>query len=395
MGGLRSTMSFITEESGICLSHSGEVQYPICGELIREDEPKYILEEGGKVLFTDAPCNTTIQEFDCKFDRKVVDTGKFVTLTNTCNLPITVTGFQMSDPVRFSLFEYPLNKGKSLYTTGNTAQLPFTLQPNEFKRINTYFHPLESELLNGDAGTFDNRVGDAFNSRVDIFPGFPIEGCLEDPNSCDAFFTLSGEFLCEGVDKDWMYNNENFIAPNLADLGSIESDYCIPITDPIEMIKDGGLQIENTFTGIRDTAIAYGKVLDDGGGLNEKYEDIGMAGSLAGLASICQLLIDGNNHNDINNLFGATLNDYSYTYDDGENQYPLNINYTANNTVVKSLNNISYTGMIFDVLSEDPSRETYYRTVFINVGPKDSQSQLNKMFTAHKVDYSFGDFCND
>jgi len=386
-------MSFITEESGICLGHSGEVEYPFCGELVREGELKYILEEGGKALLTDTPCGGPIPEFDCNFDRKVVDTGKFITLTNVCTLPITVTGFTMSDPARFSLFEYPLHKGTQIYTSGNTADLPFTLQPNEFKRINTYFHPLISELTNGTPGTFDNRVGDSFESRVEIYPGFPIQNCTSDPNSCDAHFTLSGEFVCEEPDKDWMYNNENFITPNLSDLGGATSDYCIPITDPIEMPKGGGLQIENTFSGLRDTAIAYGKVLDDGGRLHEKYQDIGMAGSLAGFGAICQGLIDSNSHNNINNLFGATLTNYSYTYDDGENQYPLTISYSSNNTAVKSFNNIPHTGMLFDVFSEDPSRETYYSTVFINVGRQDANTQLNRMFTAQKGEYTLEDFC--
>ena len=95
----------------------------------------------------------------------------------------------------------------------------------------------------------------------------------------------------------------------------------------------------------------------------------------------------------LNNLFGATLTNHSYTYNDGENEYPLNISYTSNNTAVKSFNDIPHTGMIFDVLSEDPSRETYYRTVFINVGAKDTQSQLNRMFTAHPADYGLEDFC--
>jgi hypothetical protein len=388
-------MSFITEESGICLGHSGEVAYPFCGELVREGELKYILEEGGKVLLTDTPCGGPIPEFDCNFDRKVVDTGKFITLTNVCTLPITVTGFTMSDPARFSLFEYPLHKGTQIYTSGNTADLPFTLQPNEFKRINTYFHPLISELTNGTPGTFDNRVGDSFESRVEIYPGFPIQNCTNDPNSCDAYFTLSGEFVCEEPDKDWMYNNENFITPNLSDLGGIDADYCIPITDPIEMVKDGGLHIENTFSGLRDTAIAYGKVLDDGGRLHEKYQDIGMAGSLAGFGAICQGLIDSNNHNNINNLFGATLTNHSYTYNDGENEYPLNISYTPNNTAVKSFNDIPHTGMLFNVFSEDPSRETYYSTVFINVGAKDVQRQLNRMFTAQKGNYLEEDLCDD
>lgn len=386
-------MSFITEESGICLGHSGEVEYPVCGELIREGQLKYILEEGGKVLLTDTPCGGPIPEFDCNFDRKVVDTGKFITLTNVCTLPITVTGFTMSDPARFSLFEYPLHKGTQIYSSGNTTDLPFTLQPNEFKRINTYFHPLISELTNGTPGTFDNRVGDSFESRVEIYPGFPIQNCTNDPNSCDAYFTLSGEFICEEQDKDWMYNNENFIAPNLNELPSVDSDYCIPITDPIEMPKAGGLQIENAFSGLRDTAIAYGRVLDEGGRLHEKYQDIGMAGSLAGFGAICQGLIDSNTHNNINNLFGATLTNYSYTYDDGENQYPLTISYSSNNTAVKSFNDIPHTGMLFDVFSEDPSRETYYSTVFINVGRQDANTQLNRMFTAHPADYELEDFC--
>lgn len=386
-------MSFITEESGICLGHSGQARYNECGELIVESDPKYILAESNKILLLDSTCGQAESEFDCNFPRKVVDSGKYITFTNVCTLPITVTGFTVEDPVRFSLFEYPLHKGKDLYTTGNTKDLPFTLQPNEQKRINTYFHPLESELISGNAATFNDRTGDYFNSRVDVFPGFPIKNCSDDPNSCDAYFTLSGELACEENDKDWMHNNENFITPNIQDLANIDSQSCI-LTTEMTTFTTPGNQVESTFSGLRDTAIVYGKALDQGGRLYDKYSDIGMAGALAGFSQICQNAINSNNHNDIDNLFGSTLNNYSYVYDDGINQYPLTVNYIPYNTGIKSFGGPMFTGMIFDVKSEDPSREAYYETVFMHSLPFGQDAQYNLMFTAHRGDYDLEDFCD-
>ena len=60
---------------------------------------------------------------------------------------------------------------------------------------------------------------------------------------------------------------------------------------------------------------------------------------------------------------------------------------------MKSFNDTPHTGMLFDVFSEDPSRETYYSTVFINVGRQDANTQLNRMFTAQKGEYALEDFC--
>ena len=141
------------------------------------------------------------------------DSGK-VTIINACTLPITITGMVLSDPVRFSLFSYPEYKGVEIYDNTNTSHFPLTLEPRQKTGINTFFHPLKEELINGKAGTswsYLENTGDQFGSRVNIFPGFPILNC-EGADPCDAHFYLTGSFICpEPRDLTYLLNDDNFI----------------------------------------------------------------------------------------------------------------------------------------------------------------------------------------
>ena len=206
-------MAFITTGSGICLSPSGETVYPICGKIIREGEKKYILTEDGRMVLVDGDCSDpALPSFSCNFPRKNVDSGKSVVISNTCSLSITITGFTNSDPERFTIFEYPKYLGMSIYETGTVSQLPITIEPFETTTIPTFFNPLESDLEDGTAGTFDNRIGDQFSSRFEIYPGFPVLNCSSNEFDCDAYFTLSGEFICDEIDiPEFLSNNKNFI----------------------------------------------------------------------------------------------------------------------------------------------------------------------------------------
>ena len=166
-------MAFITTESGICLSPKGVSVYPPCGDVITENGKLYVQTETSRNLVVDGGCSDpAIPSFYCDIDRKTVDSGQFVTLVNACTMPFTITGFKNSEPTRFSIFT--AQNGLSTYSSGNTAQLPLTLEPYKTINIPTFFHPLISELETGTAGTYDNMVGDKFGARIDIHPGIPI-----------------------------------------------------------------------------------------------------------------------------------------------------------------------------------------------------------------------------
>ena len=98
-------MSFINTDSGVCLSPTGETSYIGCDFIIDELGRKYILTEGAKRIIPEGDC-LPFTIFDCdKIERIVVDSGKFVTIINTCTLPLTITGFKNDDPERFSIFQ--------------------------------------------------------------------------------------------------------------------------------------------------------------------------------------------------------------------------------------------------------------------------------------------------
>ena len=136
-------MAFITPALGFCLSPSGVTVFPTCGDIIEESRKQYIWTEDGRNLLVDGTCSDpALPSFSCsQIDRKVADSGSFVTIVNTCTLPLTITGFKNSDSARFSIFEYPKYVGQSLYESGNTSQLPITLTPFEQTNIPTFFPP--------------------------------------------------------------------------------------------------------------------------------------------------------------------------------------------------------------------------------------------------------------
>jgi hypothetical protein len=180
-------MSFINLESGIKLSETGKTAYVGCDFLITENGLKYINTErsqgeDAKRLKPEGDC-LPITDYNCSFDRITVSSGEYVTIRNTCNMPIKFTGFKNSDPDRFSLFSFPDYSGFAEYNTGNTRELPFTINPDEKVIIDTFFHPYYDELLNGKAGTLENRNGDRFEAEISILPGFNVPRCEEDVTS--------------------------------------------------------------------------------------------------------------------------------------------------------------------------------------------------------------------
>ena len=171
-------MGYITADSGVCLSTTGD---------------------------------------SCLIDEAVTSqSGKCVIISNTCSLPLTITGMTNSDPLRFTLFQFPLYSGSGIYHSG-MAEFPIELPPNTMTGVNTFWHPTSTDLLTGGAGAFTNRTGSYYTGRVDIFPGFPVLNCVTgNTGECEAFFTLSGEFICDAMNvPTWLDNSANFVSPIL------------------------------------------------------------------------------------------------------------------------------------------------------------------------------------
>jgi len=156
-------MSFITTESGVCLSETGA-------------------------------CDGAFEE-KCE-ENYYVKSGKHITFVNVCNQPVEITGLFNSDPDRFTLMNTGLS-GVSIYdSTHPLANLPQTIQPYETYRINTFFHPKGEDFETANFGTLASPTGDQFGAIIDVRPGD-----INFPN-CENFFTLSGEFLCRECNVD-------------------------------------------------------------------------------------------------------------------------------------------------------------------------------------------------
>lgn len=234
-------MAFITSiEYGICLSTQGETGTVDCGVLIREGVEKIIKTDADENIILEGTCGEAASKFNCDQNRETVDEGKYVKITNVCTLPITITKLTNSDPVRFSLFEYPkyLNIGGE-YNTENTDELPIKLEPQQSVKINTFFHPTFNELSTGTAGFVEDLhnqdvTPDKWVATIGIYPGFRVINCSDDENECNASFQLVGELLCEAFpDTSWMDNKDNFIEPKFSDFGDVTNDYCIPTVDGV------------------------------------------------------------------------------------------------------------------------------------------------------------------
>ena len=171
-------MAYITADSGVCLSATGD---------------------------------------SCLIDEvATLQSGKCVIISNTCSLHLTITGMTNSDSERFTLFQFPLYSGSGTYTSP-MQEFPIELPPNTMTGVPTFWHPTSTDLATGGNGSFTERTGSYYTGRVDIFPGFPVLNCATgSTGECEAFFTISGEFICDvmGV-PGWLDNSDNFVSPVL------------------------------------------------------------------------------------------------------------------------------------------------------------------------------------
>lgn len=289
------------------------------------DEREYVSEEENDILTQSEDglfikIETEEKEGDgiecknlCRED--AVDSGSF-TISNSCTMPLTITGFKMTDPDRFSLFKFPDYTGVKVYHSGIVEQLPFTLEPDQKKQINTFFHPLYHELMSGDSGTILNRIGDQFGSYVKIKPGFPILNC-KDGDSCKPQIILTGEFLCEerGL-PEWMDNKENFDA---SDVGSIEfpdivNEFFLVKKDTLEYSNPNrGYSIQNWYSGLSGAIENYGNLY--GTQWIQQYGDWGITGSLTLFFDIVTGIMYRNEHDTKATLFNTEVDKF-FEYND-------------------------------------------------------------------------------
>lgn len=387
-------MAFITTESGICLSPTGETVYPTCGDLITEpSEPQYIQdEESSRNLMIDGACgDSAIPAFYCDIERKTVDGGKFVTLINTCTLPFTITGFRNSDPTRFSIFS--AENFNSIYSSGNTPQLPFTLDPYKSINIPTFFHPLRSELETGTAGTYDNMIGDKFGARIDIYPGVPILNCSTDELSCDSFFQLSGQLVCDNIDTpDFLSNDENFIVPNIETLTTIQSQNCLTRTPVMGYnIPNDTSSDKNTLSGLSGASEYFPAFL--GNNWLDTYQDMGYSGALGTFYKIVTDVMRNYGYPTMPILLSQSIDDYRVQNTPAASSLAVSGSYRSNNYTTLDVDGYTYTGMRFELVPGENTPLPLNCTVFFNVtmdpGPPDDV----RMFIVQSGDYGANPIC--
>lgn len=369
-------MPYITEDSGICLSSSGKSSFSACGPIVRESDRNYVFTEDELKIYTDNACSDSIAKFSCSFDRNEVD-QRFVTITNSCSLPIEITGFINSDPDRFSLFEYPKYRNIGpIYSYENTEQLPVTLNPSESLQIPTFFHPSAQDMQDANAGLItdvnnqETQV-DGFGAKIEIYPGFPISNCSDNQESCDAYFTLTGTFLCDYVDRDWMNNLDNYMADGLPvgfselDIDVIRNDACISRTPLIEFQLEAWQNDSELIQGLKKSVDSYSDSITNGGkNLSEIYGHIGMHGALEGLSKMTQSKAS------IDELINSSLSNEQVLYNYDGKDYSMTVNYDSQKNSIKNIDGVNFTGFFYDIIGDLGARN---QTVFINIETDNQQ----------------------
>tara|TARA_B100000989_G_scaffold153083_1_gene114194 strand:- start:31 stop:1191 length:1161 start_codon:yes stop_codon:yes gene_type:complete len=343
-------MSFINpDDYDITFSETNIKENPRFLEV--ESEPILLQTKTENGLLLEVESSASF-EIDCRnaCEQGVAASGSF-TMINSCTLPITVTGMKVSEPVRFSLFQFPDYTGIEVYSSGNVNQLPFTINPREKIKVNTYFHPLYEEIKHGNAGTPENRTGDKFGAEVRMLPGFPIINCNKAP--CDASFILTGELLCPNVEHDleWLENKsnfdqefnqsslENYEPPTFQNEFFLRKKHTLQYTNPKQ-----DPSAENYFSGISGALKEYAEYFDQNSWF-DVYGDYGISGTLRGVFLHVSGLQKNNVDNTKTNLYNVgfdhvvNINDFtSYRTDFSTEDYE-EVNYNGNIYIVLKVKN--------------------------------------------------------
>lgn len=366
-------MPFITEDSGICVSSRNGSRFTTCAPIVRESDENYVFTEDEFKIYIENGCSDSVSKFDCNFATKIVDSGRFVKITNSCSLPLEITGLVNSDPVKFSLFDYPKYRNHgSIYSSENTAELPVTLNPAESFEIPTFFHPSMADMENANAGSIQDlnnqeSIPTSFGARVDIYPGFNISNCSTDQNSCDAYFTLTGTVLCGDFDVDWMNNQAGLMPEDIDELDvNIQNDTCIKKTETMQFVIEEWTDDLGFMQKLNQSVDAYTKTITSPDKkLSEIYGHIGMYGALEGMGSMIE------ESNSIDELINSTLSSKEVVYSYDEKDYSMTVNYNKEKNSVKNIDGANFTGFFYDIVGDLSAKN---QTVFINAEVNEQSS---------------------
>jgi hypothetical protein len=206
-------MSFIQENDKKIRFSSQLDQFGAQCNVLSSESSGLVLTEAGILLQQD--CDEAFKACEGSCVRENAS-GAF-TITNTCSVPITITGLVVHDPEMFGLFDEGYTSLSEYSKEWSADYMPFTIQPNKSHTIKTFFNPGASQLKQSKRYTLeDNEGAPKFGTKVDIYPGFPVLKEGAETDSCDTSITLTGEFLCP-INKpekmDWAYNRSQFSQP--------------------------------------------------------------------------------------------------------------------------------------------------------------------------------------
>ena len=397
-------MSFL-EDRNVQFGYTGITQYANCGGLLQEtgnyyerdsdpNSPTYdewILKQSlywDKLILTDgvldvAPgqpqviylddCSTSEIAFPCNEPVGLTQDGKSVDIVNVCSMPITITGFDNSDPTRFTLFDFESYKGIETYDTGNCEELPHTIHPYSKLNIPVFFHPSRNEIEDGKEGTWDNRTGDSWGARISISPGFPILSCASN-NECDAYFQLSGELICNELNREPLMNYENFegfySCEDANPLGDLEFENCLLSTPIFGDTTENSYSTFFAFQGLVEQVES--KYCKD----NESFR--------AAIKTVKDSIFTVDNLNGLLNKYQASV---------------IDVNGAKITGTYNKLNELyyfdgdQYTGMHVRVTTESQSVVTSDVTVFMGVVQKGGNTSEKNIFLSEKGDFANEGFC--
>lgn len=397
-------MSFLNDKN-VDFAYTGITEYANCGGLLQETglyyekdtdqtSPTYddwILKQAtynNKLILTDgvsgvAPgqpqviylddCTTSEITYPCNEPVGLTADGKSLEIVNVCDMPITITGLTNSDPVRFTIFEQTY-KGLEEYNTGNVSldYLPATIAPYTRVRIPTFFHPSRNEIEDGKEGSWENRTGDAWHAKFSIFPGFPIVNC--ETNNCDTNFIVSGELVCDKLDREPLLNYQNYegyySCEDQNPLGDLEFENCLLTSGIFSDITESNYDKFFALQGLTQQ-------------IEQKYcKD--QVSFRAAIATFKKAIFEASSLDDMLDSYAIEITDF--------NNAKVTGTYFRRNERIY-FDGIEYTGMHIDVSTEDPATLVSNMSIFFNTERRNNTLRDNNIFLSEQGDFVNEGFC--
>ena len=397
-------MSFLND-GNVQFGYTGVTEYANCGGLLQETglyyeqdldpaSPTYeewILKQAvynNKLILTDgvspeAPgqpqviylddCETSQITYPCNEPVGLIAEGKSIDIVNVCDMPITITGFVNSDPTRFTILSQEF-KGVETYTTGNvsTDYLPATIAPYTKLTIPTFFHPSRNEIEDGREGSWENRTGDAWHSKISVYPGFPIVNC--ETNNCDTSFIVSGELVCDALDREPLLNYGNYegyySCEDLNALGGLEFENCLLSSGMFSDITDVDYDKFFALQGLSEQ-------------IPKKYckDDPSFK---AAIATFKKAIFEQSSIEDMLDAFTIEVVEFGTAKVTGT--------YVRQNERIY-FDGIEFTGMHISIETEDPGTLVSNMSVFFNTERVDDSLRENNIFLSEQGDFVNEGFC--